>query len=37
MKIFLSYSSKDRTQAEGIALALQAQGGDVFPDKDDLF
>jgi hypothetical protein len=26
MKIFLSYSSKDRPKAEEIALALQAQG-----------
>ena len=36
MKIFLSYSSKDRTKAEEIALALQAQGHGVFFDKDDL-
>jgi TIR domain len=35
-KIFLSYSSKDRRKAEEIALALQAQGNDVFFDKDDL-
>ena len=36
MEIFLSYSSKDRTKAEEIALALQAQGHGVFFDKDDL-
>ena len=36
MKIFLSYSSKDRPKAEEIALALQSQGNDVFFDKDDL-
>jgi hypothetical protein len=36
MKIFLSYSSEDRTKAEEIALALQAEGHDVFFDKDDL-
>jgi TIR domain len=36
MKIFLSYSSEDRTKAEEIALALQTEGHDVFFDKDDL-
>jgi hypothetical protein len=36
MKIFLSYSSQDRTQAEEIALALQAEGHDVFFDKGNL-
>lgn len=36
MKIFLSYSSKDRPKAEEIALALQEDGNDVFFDKDDL-
>jgi hypothetical protein len=36
MKIFLSYSSKDRPKAEEIALALQEGGNDVFFDKDDL-
>jgi len=36
MKIFLSYSSKNRPKAEEIALALQAEGHEVFFDKDDL-
>jgi hypothetical protein len=36
MKIFLSYSSKNRTEAEEIALALQTEGHEVFFDKDDL-
>jgi hypothetical protein len=36
MRIFLSYSSRDRPKAEEIALALQAQGNDVFFDKDEL-
>jgi hypothetical protein len=36
MKIFLSYSSKNRTKAEEIALSLQAEGHEVFFDKDDL-
>ncbi len=36
MKIFLSYSSTNRTKAEEIALALQTQGHEVFFDKDDL-
>ena len=36
MKIFLSYSAKNRPKAEEIALALQAEGHEVFFDKDDL-
>lgn len=36
MKIFLSYSSQDRPKAEEIAMTLQAQGHDVFFDKEDL-
>lgn len=36
MKIFLSYSSKNRSKAEEIALALQAGGHEVFFDKEDL-
>jgi len=36
MKIFLSYSSEDRRQAEEVALALEAQGHAVFFDRDDL-
>ena len=36
MKIFLSYSSKNRAKAEGIALALETEGHEVFFDKDDL-
>jgi len=36
MKIFLSYSSKNRSKAEEIALALQAEGHEVFFDKDEL-
>jgi len=36
MNIFISYSSTDRTKAEEIALALEAQGHDVFFDKTDL-
>lgn len=37
MNIFLSYSSKNRPKAEEIALALQAEGHEVFFDKDDLW
>jgi TIR domain len=36
MKIFLSYSSTNRTKAEEIALALQSEGHAVFFDKEDL-
>jgi formylglycine-generating enzyme required for sulfatase activity len=36
MKIFLSYSSKDRTLAEPIYLALRAQRHAVFFDRSDL-
>jgi len=36
MKIFLSYSSKDRIKAEEVALAMQAEGHDVFFDREDL-
>ena len=36
MKIFLSYASEDRPVAEQIALALGAQGHDVFFDREDL-
>ncbi|UCD80410.1 MAG: toll/interleukin-1 receptor domain-containing protein [Desulfobacterales bacterium] len=36
MKIFLSYSSANRTKAEEIALALQTEGHEVFFDKEDL-
>ncbi len=36
MKIFLSYSSKDRALAEQIHLALRAQGHNVFFDRSDL-
>lgn len=36
MKVFLSYASEDRATARAIALALRAQGDDVFFDRDDL-
>jgi hypothetical protein len=36
MKIFLSYSSRDRRKAEEVALALEARGHNVFFDRDDL-
>jgi sulfatase modifying factor 1 len=36
MKIFLSYASEDRAAAADIRLALQADGHDVFFDRDDL-
>ena len=36
MKIFLSYASEDRPTAQAIALALRAQGDDVFFDREDL-
>jgi hypothetical protein len=36
VKIFLSYSSQDRTKADEIALALQGRGHDVFFDKASL-
>ena len=36
MKIFLSYASEDRPVAEQVALALGAQGHDVFFDREDL-
>jgi hypothetical protein len=34
MKVFLSYSSRDRASAEEISLALTASGHDVFFDRD---
>ena len=36
MKIFLSYSSQNRTLVEPVNFALLAQGHDVFFDRDDL-
>jgi len=36
MRVFLSYASEDRARAEEIALALEAQGHDVFFDRTDL-
>ena len=36
MRIFLSYASQDRAQAEPIRLALAAQGHDVFFDRESL-
>jgi formylglycine-generating enzyme required for sulfatase activity len=36
MRVFLSYSSKDRERVEPIHLALRAQGHDVFFDREDL-
>jgi formylglycine-generating enzyme required for sulfatase activity len=36
LKIFLSYASEDRTVAEQIRLALDAEGHDVFFDREDL-
>ncbi|MGZ5227201.1 MAG: toll/interleukin-1 receptor domain-containing protein, partial [Burkholderiales bacterium] len=36
MKIFLSYSSKDRTLAEPVYLALRAEQHAVFFDRTDL-
>jgi formylglycine-generating enzyme required for sulfatase activity len=36
LKIFLSYASEDRSIAEQIALALAAEGHDVFFDREDL-
>ena len=36
MKIFLSYPSEDRPIAERLRYALEAQGHDVFFDRDDL-
>jgi TIR domain len=36
MRLFLSYSSKDRALAEPIYLALRAQGHRVFFDRSDL-
>ena len=36
MKIFVSYASQRRAEVEPIALALNAEGHDVFFDRDDL-
>jgi len=36
MRVFLSYASEDRPGAEEVALALEAQGHDVFFDRTDL-
>jgi len=36
MNIFLSYASEDRDTAQAVALALRAQGHDVFFDREDL-
>jgi formylglycine-generating enzyme required for sulfatase activity len=36
MRVFLSYASEDRTQAEAISLSLRGQGHTVFFDRTDL-
>ena len=36
MNIFLSYASEDRDTAQAVALALRAQGHDMFFDREDL-